>query len=142
MGQIRKMDILDWRWEPEFLPHEFSGPITNTDSGFHMQPEFLDKLLALRHLVGIPIVVNPNGGFSTTGHAKNSAHYLGLAVDFRVPGCPIDRLSNFIRQMNFNGVGFYEHWKPDPGFHVDMAKRHARWIRTKDGKYVSLTQGE
>lgn len=114
-------------------------PHGDDDSGLCMRPEFMDRFHALRMLVGWPIIVHFNGGYSTQGHATDSAHYLGLAADFHCHGVTSNRLSECIRKINFNGVGAYEHWTPIMGFHVDMRQRRARWIKTYSGKYISLT---
>jgi len=132
----------DWDWGPEFLWGEFNDPDSkDEDSGLNMQPDFMDKLLELRKLCGSRIVVHgtSRGGFADGGHADKSSHYLGLAADIHFPDLGVAFASNFIRKINFNGVGFYEHWKPMPGFHVDMGNRRARWLRTSKGLYVSLT---
>jgi hypothetical protein len=138
MEMPQKMRASDWRWEPEFNPSEFVDPHGMPDSGLYMQPVFMDRLLALRKLCRHPVVIHRNGGFSSRGHAENSAHYFGLAADFHVLQCPPSRLGRFIKSLNFSGVGFYEHWNC-PGFHLDLAKRRARWVRTQSGEYVSLS---
>ncbi len=129
----------EWMWGPEFLHEEFTDPHGEPDSGLFMQPVFMNRLLALRRRVGHPIFIHANGGFSSKGHAEGSAHYIGLAADFHVPHCPPSRLARHIRSVNFDGVGFYERWKPMAGFHLDMAERRARWVRMESGEYVSLT---
>lgn len=134
-----KLKTSDWRWAPEFRHEEFVDPHGWPDSGLYMQPEFMDRLLALRRMVGHPVMIHRNGGFSTKGHAEGSAHYRGLAADFHVPDCPVSRLARYIRSLDFSGVGFYPEWKPEAGFHIDMAERRARWVRTAGGEYVSLT---
>ena len=134
-----KLKTSEWRWAPEFLHEEFVDPHGCPDSGLYMRPEFMDRLFSLRRQIGHPIIVHRNGGFSTIGHAENSAHYMGLAADFHAPDCPPGRLARYIRSLDFTGVGFYEHWSPMPGFHVDLAQRRARWVRIASGEYVSLT---
>jgi uncharacterized protein YcbK (DUF882 family) len=132
----------EWTWGPYFHWSEFDDPKSmEPDSGLNMDPKFMDKLFSLRESIGTPIAVHgaARGGYASGGHAVGSAHYLGLAADIHIPGIEINQQSNIIRDIGFDGVGFYEHWKPMPGFHVDMANRRARWIRTSDGLYVSLS---
>lgn len=132
----------DWEWSKYFSWSEFDDPhSTNPDSGLNMQPDFMSKLFELRDICKSPIVVHgpSRGGYADGGHATNSSHYLGLAADIHFPDLDYDKASNCIRRIGFNGVGFYEHWKPVPGFHIDMGNRRARWVRTMQGLYVSLT---
>ncbi len=41
--------------------------------------------------------------------ARDSQHTRGNAVDFRVPGVPVQRLWRFVRSLRLGGVGFYPH---------------------------------
>lgn len=136
---MMKMRPDQWTWDAYFSPQEFADPHSDDpDSGLNMQPEFMGKLFRLRERLGSPVAINPNGGYSSRGHAPNSAHYHGLAADIRCPGVPLDEMSNHIRAVKFKGVGVYPSWRPCAGFHLDMADRRARWVRI-DGMYVSLS---
>jgi len=137
-----RMPQEDWEWEEYFHWSEFDDPESDEEnSGLNMQPDFMSKIMDLRVSCRSRIIVHgpQRGGFSCGGHAPNSAHYLGLAADIHFPDINYDSASNFIRKIGFQGVGFYEHWKPIPGFHIDMAVRRSRWCRTVNGLYVSLT---
>ena len=133
-----KLKASEWIWGPEFRHEEFRDPQGEPDSGLYMRPEFMDRLLALRRLVGLPVIIHANGGFSTQGHAEHSAHYKGLAADLHVPEATLKRTSDCIRMIEFAGVGLYPEWKPMPGFHLDQQKRRARWVRV-GGEYISLS---
>ena len=136
---LYKLDESSWRWGPVLMPDEFKDPhADDSGSGLYMDMDFMDKLHGLRMLVGSSMTITPNGGFSSTGHATGCAHYFGLAADIQFPKADLSEVSNFIRQSSFNGVGFYPFWNT-PGFHVDTLSRRARWIRIKNGSYVSLT---
>ena len=133
------MEARHWRWGPELLPMEFEDPNSSEpDTGLYMDPDFMDKLYGLRKLIGSIIKITKNGGYSSDGHSSGSAHYMGLAADIKFPKERIDFVSNRIRECKFNGVGYYPNWNM-PGFHVDMASRVARWVRNKEGLYISLT---
>lgn len=145
---LYKMAPQDWSWGPEFHWSEFNDPRTEeSDTGLYMNFELLDRLLVLRRNLDVPIVITTKwglaGGFARDGHAAGSAHYRGQAADIMIPDFSVSLASRAIRDVNFSGVGFYEHWNPHPGFHLDVAPRaphdRARWLRTKDGLYVSLT---
>lgn len=136
------MNIKDWKWDPQLTFKEFSPDPDKPELGLDMDPTFMEMLYSLRKLVNLPMSIGPNGGYSLTGHASGSAHYTGKAADiqFRTAEKSVGpMISHWVRDIKFNGVGFYEHWKPSWGFHVDIAPRYARWIRTADGKYISLT---
>jgi hypothetical protein len=137
-----KMPVEDWDWSEHFHWSEFDDPESSEEnSGLNMEPDFMENLFLLRKMANSPIVIHgaARGGYADGGHSTDSQHYLGLAADIHFPKLSYDRASQFIRSANFEGVGFYEHWKPMPGFHVDMGSRRARWVRTANGLYVSLT---
>ncbi len=66
---------------------------------------------------------SPQTNFETENAARNSQHLYGRAVDFHVPGVPIDYLYRVTRSRTYSGgVGYYP--RRDGGWiHVDT------WIR-------------
>jgi uncharacterized protein YcbK (DUF882 family) len=56
-----------------------------------------------------------------------SRHVTGHAIDFRIPGVPLEELRDFCARFERVGVGFY----PQSGFvHLDVRERSARWTDT------------
>ena len=109
-------------------------------SEFHKDPSRADAELcraldAVRAKAGIPIHVHVC--FATDGHSSKSWHYQGKAVDFHFSaGLSLSRELSLLVLSPFGGIGFYPHWSPRPGWHVDM-RPHPRlfWIGEKDGSY-------
>lgn len=97
-------------------------------------------LLAIRQVVDEPFYVY--GGYATTGHTEGSFHYRGLAVDFGVRSniweayCYIDAAIINLQLDNYLGLGVYPHWKPYPGFHIDIRGYKARWSKLKTSEYL------
>ena len=127
-----------------FKPHEFQGWFE------FMDLDLLQELDDLRHAWGKPIRISPAPG-ATGRRLGESMSYHNFdrwgcvkAVDVMPDGldcavCAIefDRLS----RPAFKGIGLYPHWKPSPGFHLDVRKQYARWGAIKIGKqqhYVSF----
>jgi uncharacterized protein YcbK (DUF882 family) len=83
-------------------------------------------------------------GYDLTGHATDSQHYKGNAIDFHI----VTTLSfreqvNAMKQimaelqiLDMVGLGIYPQWA-HPGFHIDSRGQIARWGQI-DGKYVGL----
>ena len=84
---------------------------------------------------GIPIHIHVC--YEESGHAENSYHYSGEAVDFHFsPGTDCwHELIILAAQPEFGAIGFYPNWSPRPGWHVDIRKR-------KSKLYWSYTNGE
>lgn len=40
--------------------------------------------------------------------ARSSRHMLGQALDFRIPGVPVERLRNYVARLGSFGIGTYE----------------------------------
>ena len=59
---------------------------------------------------------------TTTGVARDSLHVRGMAVDLRLPGCPLPDLRAAALALGRGGVGYY----PESGFvHVDVGRVRA-----------------
>lgn len=80
------------------------------------------------------------------GHAAQSQHYLGNAVDFHIEdGQPfalqIAVMERFLAKLNVSdrvGLGIYPDWN-HPGFHLDVRGEKARWGRLGT-TYVGLEE--
>ncbi len=103
----------------------------------------------LRRTIGKPFIIHC--GYETEGHAPNSYHKKGEAVDFYVRGreeidVPEDGITSIeswccvnytflseIVNMFDIGVGIYPYWN-NPGFHFDLGDRRI-WWQDEKGKY-------
>ncbi|MEI8394028.1 MAG: DUF882 domain-containing protein [Rhodospirillaceae bacterium] len=97
-------------------------------SAHDIDPKLLDVLFSIMRLVGGGSVINVLSGYrsprtnsmlrmSYDGVAANSFHMYGKAIDFWVPGVPIDSLHRAAMSVHGGGVGYY----PGRGFiHVDV----------------------
>lgn len=96
--------------------------------------KFLDKF---RKLVGMPVYIN-NAYSAGSGHNKKSKHYLGEAADIHIKGMNVvDQYLMAEKCGLFNGIGVYPFWN-NPGLHVDIRTKPARWGRNAAGVYVEL----
>lgn len=118
-----------WNQIKHFNPNEKWG-----------DPERMDFRLVwalnkLREEIGKPFIIHC--GYEESGHAPNSFHYSGQAVDFHVKGIEFCILLHKIsRVWWFGGIGLYPHWN-NPGFHLDIG-HHRQWYKDEDGKYSNL----
>ena len=90
-----------------------------------------------RDIMGQPFYIYC--AYEETGHAPNSFHYTGQAVDFHVGEKPKETLLETWKKLNAwwpGGLGVYPHWN-QPGFHLDIGPRR-RWIKTKEGFYQGI----
>jgi uncharacterized protein YcbK (DUF882 family) len=94
-----------------FFRCHFTGQPTRMD------PRLLAALVAAARHFGVRSV-NIVSGFRAPKYnlmlrkkgrevARDSQHTLGSAVDFRLPGVPVDKLHAWARQQRLGGVGFY-----------------------------------
>jgi len=130
-------------------------------------PSKIDPLLIvlldeIRDIYGKPFIIHC--AYETSGHAPNSYHYLGRAVDFhikddksfshqvnemlqildiislKVENYSLHKPYRFLYPIaDYVGLGIYPNWE-HPGFHLDTRGYRARWARIGD-KYVSFEQG-
>ena len=92
----------------------------------------------LREHLDEPIIIHC--GYELEGHAKNSFHKTGKAVDFHVEGIDLYAAWGEIDKLWwFGGAGFYPHWN-SPGFHLDLGL-YRRWYRNKQGSYFKIIDG-
>jgi len=129
-----------WESIKHFKYQEFSAP-GEPKSGRLMNHFLVMSLDELRGILGWPIIIHKNGGYSLNGHAENSHHYEGKAVDFHVdPDCFLpsrQQLQVILSVGKFGGVGYYPEWAPVPGFHVDVRPGFQIWAKRK-GVYTYL----
>jgi hypothetical protein len=96
---------------------------------FQVRPSFLARLAGLlsrvaKHYPGRRIEII-SGQRARKEKGYESYHNKGRAVDFRVQGVSNFQLSQFVRQFNSVGVGYY----PNSVFiHMDARDRQAYWI--------------
>jgi len=101
-----------------------------------VSPDLVLAMDRLREVAGVPILIHV--AWEESGHATKSYHYQGLAVDFHfATGMTCQEEYRVITDLGlFGGVGFYPHWKPRPGWHVDLRKDQLRWVQNKDKTYA------
>jgi uncharacterized protein YcbK (DUF882 family) len=65
-------------------------------------------------------------------------HYVGKAADIHIVGMSLIDAYLAVEKLGlFNGVGLYPFWN-NPGLHVDLRQKPARWGRNAAGIYVAL----
>lgn len=115
------------RW-PNFSPQEIACKGTGEVKLDH---DALDKLQALRVLLGKPLILNSAYRSvkhnTAVGGAKSSQHLLGRAFDVRMDNHDPRKFEQAARSVGFRGIGHY----PGSNFmHVDTRKNLARWFGT------------
>lgn len=121
---------------PLFAPKELGhGAYEN------MQDDFLVSLYRFRVAMDIPMIVHE--AYATSGHAPNSYHYQGRALDFhfKYKNIPLRRVVVAAITSGLYGIGFYPWWSPYPGgFHLDnrSASKFNIWNKTESGIYIYL----
>ena len=119
-----------WKeFDPYFTPRECGGLM---DYGFMLY------VLALRRRLNLPMIVH--AGYSRSGHAPDSYHGRGMALDFHVTNASPRRVLLEIDRMGvFGGAGWYPWWN-NPGFHIDVRPmdRYQRWHSRCAGEYTYL----
>lgn len=120
-----------------------------------MSPALLRNLDQLRDNWGRPIIISPAKGAigrTDTSTGQHNFYKWGevRAVDVLPIGIThqsdVAKFRSLAEDACFTGIGFYPHWKPRPGFHLDVRvpveeKYVAQWggIRTEGGQqYVSF----
>ncbi len=135
--EIRKRTIWDYLkyFKPD--PNKWGDPSK-------MDGSLLLTMDALRAECSMPIVINC--GYATSGHAKHSYHYKGMACDWHFLLVPktVDDFKDQVKLVleacellqidQFIGLGIYPYWHR-PGFHLDVRGFKARWVRDKDNQY-------
>ena len=97
-----------WHW-PNFTPRELRS---KGDNRLMVDPDSMDKLQALRGVLGEPIVLTSayrsEAHNRTVGGAKGSYHKQAKAFDCQMAGHDPERFERLARHVGFTGFGFYE----------------------------------
>lgn len=95
-------------------------------------------LEAVRKSGGVPITIHV--AYDTAGHAPQSYHYSGKAVDFHFsPRLPLaDQFAAILSATGLGGIGYYPEWA-HPGWHVDLRDDRLFWVQ-RAGCYHYYTQ--
>ena len=94
-----------------------------------MNEELIEKLDALRDMVGHPIYISCGyrcqiQNDRIKGSVSNSQHVQGIAADIYCNELSVDELAGYAEQVGFRGIGRYY----DSGFvHVDVRDYESRW---------------
>lgn len=110
--------LREWRW-PNFKPVEFRS---KSDNKLMIDPASMDKLQALRALIGVPMSIT--SAYRSPAHnrkvggAKHSKHLEALAYDIPMRGHDPAQFEAAARQVGFTGFGFY---KKSNFIHIDTA---------------------
>lgn len=131
-----------------FSPDEFDYPDK-------MDPMTLQMLDSMRDIEGHRrhIIITINCDYvprARGGHAPNSMHYWGKAIDCIIrdarSGRPLPVVEQFFMALRYHwtGIGFYPYWQ-DPGLHLDTRTStrflpRALWWRDADGKYRPIEE--
>lgn len=75
--------------------------------------------------------------YQQSGHATNSQHYIGNAVDLNFEDMPLAEQIELAVKHGFSGIGAYPGWN-EPGIHCDIRasihKPNTYWIEPADKK--------
>lgn len=108
------------RWEWKYDPDKAS-------------PELVLIMDRLREYAGVPVHIHVC--WAQDGHAPQSYHYTGQAVDFRFGDGlrPMEEFAAICAMPELMGIGYYPLWGPRPGWHVDIRREPARLYWYHDG---------
>ena len=123
----------------EAIKSYFNSSEFGMDAYEKMEDDFLLSLYRFRVAVNSPIIIHV--GYELTGHATNSFHYKGRAVDFHfVRWIDFRRVILAATNSGLYGVGYYTWWHPVPGFHLDNRSPSVFniWKSPERGKYLYL----
>jgi uncharacterized protein YcbK (DUF882 family) len=113
----------------------------------HMDPHLFDLLWETYREVGGKKPIDVICGYRapgtnamlrarSTGVAQNSQHINGQAIDFEIPGVPLERIRNMGLRLQRGGVGFYP-TSGSPFVHLDTGSiRH--WPRIARAELVKI----
>lgn len=96
-------------------------------------PELVLIMDRLRAFAGVPIHIHVC--WAQDGHAPQSYHYTGQAVDFRFGNglTPLEEFAAICAIPEFMGIGYYPLWGPRSGWHVDIRQQATRLYWTHNG---------
>jgi hypothetical protein len=80
--------------------------------------------------------------YDLNGHATNSQHYLGNALDANFVNVKLVDQLLLLERFQFGGIGLYPYWN-NKGFHADVREVGAmlpenRWLQDDKKVYVAL----
>jgi uncharacterized protein YcbK (DUF882 family) len=120
-----------------------------TDAPTKMDPHVIDLLWEVARDVGAKEPIHVIGGYRApgtnemlrrrskqSGVAKNSLHTQGKAIDFFIPGVPLDVLRAAAMKVQGGGVGYYP-TSGSPFVHLDVGNVRA-WPRMTREQLVKL----
>ena len=137
-----KMTSIDWQRLRWFKADEKTAAgLPAFPSPLKMELELLMLLDEMRSVAGVPFVIHSS--YELTGHAAESQHGDGSAIDGHFLAMGVIEQYLFAEQFNPPGLGFYPFWNR-PGIHLDVRplapyKKAARWWRDQQGKYQKIT---
>ena len=127
---IALSNILIWSQLKHFNPGENWGNYEKMDLRLLWNLDQVRKELARK--------ISVHCGFEIAGHAPNSFHKLGMAVDFHVENTKPEELYDlycYFLTVWHGGVGVYPFWN-NIGIHLDIGPDRT-WVRGKEGEYYS-----
>jgi zinc D-Ala-D-Ala carboxypeptidase len=107
-AHFSQVDLKGWRW-PSFSPREIAS---KGEGELLIDEDALDKLQALRNLLGKPLVLT--SAYRSPAHnkrvggAKNSRHMQGDAFDVRMENHDPHEFEAAARAIGFTGFGYYQ----------------------------------
>ena len=100
-------------------------------------PQTLTSLDLVREFWGRPINISPHphaigrrlGGSKSRHNIDEYSQVFALDImpDGIRTACDARQFGKFAEAAGFVGIGFYPHWIPKPGFHLDIRPNKARW---------------
>jgi len=90
---------------------------TPRECGDEMNYVFMQKILLLRLVIDVSM--NIIDGFATSGHADDSYHYRGRALDFWCKLSPRKVMRQIDRLGLFSALGIYWWGYHKPFYHID-----------------------
>jgi uncharacterized protein YcbK (DUF882 family) len=124
----RDLQEWDFKYLKHFTLNEIKPHIKELKD---VKANLIYTLEMLRDKVNAPITIT---SITQGTHAKNSYHYKGLAVDFKIDltQIPRNKILQAMLDSQFKGVGIYD-W----GFHGDIREEYALW-KFENNQYLTL----
>ena len=142
-GENGKILLWDSDYRTTEIKHLTPSEIPHMD---RVNPLAVLALDQTREAAGVQVIVHYI--FDPDGHSPRSRHYVtedrpkADAVDFHFGGglTPPQELAVVMGMGPWGGIGYYPHWSPRPGWHVDLrpAKSNGQrtlWWRDAKGEY-------
>lgn len=123
----------EWRerW-PDFHPREFA--CKHCGQYYHSE-KFLDKIQALRYLIGRPLRINSGHRCRThnttvTKNPDSRSQHLTIAADIALQGHDRHELANLAQSVGFTGIGYGSTF-----LHVDIRPNKTEWFYPGSKQY-------